>query len=371
MRKAFIGSMAAIVGTIFAQGCVPRPASVSWRLTNQVLIPPTVSQAALTKRILNTGVAADGGPCPATIQKRKGQIRLTVVREDLAKRPPGWLSDWAEGLEAQGCIAPGESAKLEQQVAQAVPMEINAAFRLLYSDDKQTIDVGPAVRFQVMTPIAADSAKPDAPLLEATTTVTGDTVTVDARATADLLGWETSWYAVRPRTNAHGVSIVPLSAERHIGGKTDVSAAPIHNYFQPLANASFYRLFYKGGQTDFTALVIGAATRADLDRRTQTLETGIASCAALSNDLCVEIPRRVGLNPMVAVTVNGAETLVSWGETVGGAIRAAGEPSPGRILPQLSISKPYSSSLAKLQFNPLDAAILNLKLMGGESISWK
>jgi hypothetical protein len=53
------------------------------------------------------------------------------------------------------------------------------------------------------------------------------------------------------------------------------------------------------------------------------------------------------------------------------AIRAGGERDPNAILPALSVKKPYRDRLAPVEFSPTDRAILNMALMGGESIAWK
>ena len=138
-----------------------------------------------------------------------------------------------------------------------------------------------------------------------------------------------------------------------------------------MRGASFYGVFYKGGQTEFTALIVGSATKADFDRRRKQLETATASCETVNNEMCVTVPKRAAINPMVLVTINGAQMYFNWGATVGSAIRAAGEQQPSTVLPRLSISKPYGERLFAIEFNRTDSKILNLILMGGETISWK
>jgi hypothetical protein len=167
------------------------------------------------------------------------------------------------------------------------------------------------------------------------------------------------------------VTVAPLSTERHIKDVTDYPPQPIHNYFESMDAASFYGLFYKGGQTEFTALLVGGLTKADLDRRIKMLESDTASCEILKNELCVTIPKRAAINPMVLVTVNNQEKLLNWGATIGVAISSAGVRQPASVLPQLSVSKLYGERSAPLQFNHSDSAILSLILMGGETISWK
>jgi hypothetical protein len=321
-------------------------------------------------------VKADAGSragCPRDIRPRRKQVVVTLSRDRLRQQPRGWLTTWAEDLEAQGCIAPGEALRLANALAQSMPLEMNAAFQLLYSNDRNVVKLVPGIRLQVMTPIMTEGVDPDAPIIEvSTTTVNGNTVNIDGRFTDNLLGYETASYSVQAKNHASGVSISSVSAERHINGLTERVSMPIRDYFQSLGSASSYGLFYKGGQTEFTALIVGGQNKADLERRENLLETvPAASCETLNNEMCVAIPKRVAINPMVFVTVNGAEMLFSWGTTVGGAIRAAGKVQPDAVLPQLLVFKPYRDRMTAVDFDKTDAAILKLILMGGEAISWK
>ena len=358
-------------------GCVHRVAT-SWRLANNVLVPPGVSRPTVTKQTVK---AEPGAPaaCPPGVRARRKQILVKVTRDRLSKQQPGWLTGWAENLEAQGCIAPGEAVPLAERIAQSLPLEMNAPFHLLYPDDKETgiVEIGPHVRLQVNSPIMVQGAAPDAPIIESSTaTVSGDTVKgisvdIQTRFTANLVGYETAWYSAQSKSHSPGVSIAPVSTERHINGETERVPLPIHDYFQALSSSSFYGLFYKGGETAFTALIVGAATRADLDRRMNQLGTGIASCETLNNEICAAVPKRVAINPMVLVTVNGTEMPLPWGATLGAAIGAGGGRQPRTLLPQLSVFKPYAGRMAPVEFDPADPAILNMILMGGETISWK
>ena len=74
---------------------------------------------------------------------------------------------------------------------------------------------------------------------------------------------------------------------------------------------------------------------------------------------------------MVLVTINGEEKLLNWGATVRSALDAGGLREFNTILPQLSVLKPYGPGKAAVEFNHSDSTILNLILMGGETISWK
>jgi hypothetical protein len=71
----------------------------------------------------------------------------------------------------------------------------------------------------------------------------------------------------------------------------------------------------------------------------------------------------------MAVWVNGAELRVRGG-TVGSAVRAAGEKEAERLLPWLTVQRPYGGKLAPVEFDHASKEILDLPLIGGERISW-
>jgi hypothetical protein len=286
------------------------------------------------------------------------------------RQPPGWLGAWTAEIEEQGCLAPGEGLKLADRISEALPLEPNAAFHLLHTSHNQTgqVDLGARMRLQVASPILRDGD--DRIQEQAETSGNDNSLTVTVKTT-NVIGYETAWYAIEPKASGIGLAITPVSAERHIQGATERRAQPSTNSFPFSEDAAFYRLFYKADQTEFTALVIGARTRAELERRTQLLETGTASCEKLNDELCVEIPKRVAINPFLAVTVKSSEVMVHWGATVRDAIEAAGESKANIVPPQLAVYKLYGGRPARVEFDRDDPAILDLLLAGGEMISWK
>ncbi len=371
-RRAIVFALLACAGC-----AVHKP--VTYRLVNQdagpVLIPPGVAAPDVTPRTFRADIAVGRGPCPNTspgiaMRVRKPHLRLTVTRDRLVQQPPGWLAAWTAELEEQGCIAPGDGMKLAEQIVESIPLDPGAAFHLLHRGEREgQVDIWPQTRLQVVSPIWHEGAAPDAAIIEpAETSGNGKSLTVTMKASANLIGYETAWYAVQPMANRIGFSIVPLSAERHIQGETERRPQPATNYFLFPADAAFYRLFYKADQTRFTALVVAARTRAELDHRTRVLETDTASCQKLKGKLCVEIPKGVAINPFLAVAVNGSEVMVPWGATVGAAIREAGQPEPELVLRHLVVYKLYQSRPVEVEFDHASPAILNLILAGGEHI---
>jgi len=344
---------------------------------NPVLIPPGVAKPDVAQRTFNANVAAGHGQCPSTpglsekpitIQTNGKRIRVAVTRELLLQQPIGWLNEWTADLESQGCIAPGTSPKLAEQIAEALPLDIDQAFHLLHSNQ---IDITAQMRIQVVSPIVREGVAPNSPIVEsAETSGKGNSITVNIKSSANLLGYETAMYAVEPRASGLGLRIVPLYADRHIGAETERRPEPATNYFQLSGDAAFYRVFYEAQQTEYAAIIIAAPTRAELERRTKILATGTASCEKLSNQMCTAVPKQVAINGLTPVTVNGAQTWVTWGTNIGGVMRE-GQQRQTNLLAKLAVYKNYHDKPIKVEFDRANPAILNLTVSGGEVISWK
>jgi hypothetical protein len=379
MTSNRINSATVLFLFVCATGCaIHRQSIQTYRLVpegaNNILVPPGVASVDLDRRTFNTDVAAVRGKCPSSpepiaIEKKRKRTRVTVRREALLKQPAGWLSEWTADLESQGCIAPGAGTKLAEQIVETLPLDMNQALHLLYSNQ---LDITPRMAIQVVSPILREGAAPGGPILESVeTSGNGHSLTATMKSSANLLGYETAAYAVQPKTGGIGISIVPLYADRHIGDQTERRPEPAANYFRFSGNAAFYRVFYEAKQTEYAALVIAAPTRAELETRTKVLEAGAASCEKLNNELCSAVPKEVAINGLVSVTVNGQQTPVSWGTTVGGILRTAGPRDTNSVLPKLAVYKLYGSKPIAVEFDHATPAILSLVVTGGEVISWK
>jgi hypothetical protein len=341
---------------------------------SQILVPPRVAKPDLAQRAFRSDVTAGLGKCPSlpgspAVTMHGHRIQVTVTKEMLLQQPTGWLSEWTAGLESEGCIAPGASPRLAEEVAAALPLDMNQAIRLLYSNQ---LDITPQMRIQVVSPILREGATLDDPILTSVEqSGNGGGITASVKSTANLLGYETAMYTVQPKAGGIGISIAALYADRHIGEATERRPEAAINYFRFPGDAAFYRVFYEAEQTKYAALVIAAPTRAELERRTKILETGAASCEKLKNELCVAVPKQVAINGLVPVTVNGGPVWVTWGSNIGGVIRAAGEANAKLLLPKLAVYKLYDRKLVRVEFDRASPAIFNMVVTGGEVVSWK
>lgn len=341
--------------------------------TSPVLIPPGVRSPSISRRTFLTDVPAGNGTCPQNatgikVRQKNGRIRVTVEREALADRPDGWLNKRAAQLEAERCIAQGTAWRLANDIVNAVALRPNVPFHLLHSDQ---LDVTPQMRIQVISPILQEPGPASAmPADPGEVSQARDGITLTMRAPPNLAGYEVGWYLAQ-QTPDGGLRIIPLSAERHIGGGTEQERRSSFNWFSFPPQPAFYRVFYKAQLTDYTALVIAAPTSAELERESEAIAAGPASCEALERGRCVAIPKGVAINGFLPVTVNRTVIMVPWRATVGEALRQAGERNPSAVLPKMKIYRINEGKPVALMFDHSSSAVLGLTITGGEIISWE
>lgn len=363
-----------------ATGCVHRAGLTDYRLLRldqgQVLLPPQVAASDLAHRTFIAGIPAGKGPCPAEtgpIQIRLSgkRIRVTVDREALIKEPLAWLSDWAIRAESQGCARTGDGERLAHIIVESIPLDSAVASRLLSpAPTRDYVELGAVNRLQVNSPIMREgvpmgAASPEIARIDGV----GNRVVVELKPMPEVIGYETAWYAVEPNEGRPGYHFVPLSADRNIQGSVEHAAGPAANPFQFPPQAAFFRLFYKTDDNGALAIIVCGATREDLDRRMKAVAADFADCQRQSG-MCLALPRQLGVNPFMAVDVNGNEVRVGFGSTVGTALYGAGLKSAATALPTLQVTRLFHGVPRTVQFNRDSQEILNLQLIGGERISF-
>jgi hypothetical protein len=377
--SARIGVLAILVA---GAACVRRPVSHSYRLMAKVLVPPGVEGPDLSRRTFLAAIPPGDGRCPPDggieLQPAGKKLRVMVDRSALlGVREAGWLAAWSIRGEARGCITAGRGEELAELILESVPMDSAAAARLMNAGFLSGYaDLGQWSRLEVHGPLLLEGAALDASLLNAARVgqlrrvapleYSGD---VDADLAPSVIGFETAWYGLERNTGRAGYHFAALSAERNIQGAVERSAAPAVNYLHFPPQAAFFRLIYKTEANDVLAFVIAGATREDLDRRTKVAASDSAECGK-SGGMCLELARRVGVNPFLAVRVNGRDINVRLPASVAAAIREAGVENPDTILPQLRVMKPFHGEPTPVRFDASSREILNLQLSGGEQLSW-
>jgi hypothetical protein len=348
-------------------GCaVKRPMPPTWRITSRVLMPPGVAVEAALPRTIAVSAPGARGPCASNeaiaIVRKGSRVRATLNADALSRQAPGWLARWTADAEAKGCLPPSTGLPFAARVLEAVPLPSRQPYLLMHESVARSgfIELGPAYRLQVLRPILRAGATNPAPMAgEGTVTGTDASLIVTARASDDLIGVEMAWYAVRPSAIAPGYEIVPLSAERRIQGTTEPRPAPEVNLFAG-ARSGYFRLVYKGDQTEG---VLNAPVRAALDA------IDAQSCHTPGAEHCIPVPPLTGVNPYIAVQVNGAEIRVDPGSTLWSVIRAARR-TPQDVMPTLAITKPFAGKQTPVEFDRAKEDVLGLVLLGDEVIRW-
>ena len=241
----------AIPFLLLLAGCAVRqPAPRAWRFADRTLIPPGVTSPDLAERTFKATIAVRPNCLESdalTIERRRSSITVTVHREALLRQPRGWLAEWVDRAESQGCIPRGQGSLLAARILESLPLPAGAALRLMRADGMPNyVELIAGNRLQVISPLvsagARDSSAGAGPMQ---VTGSGSQLQVEMKADPALIGVETAWYDVVPKPDGHGFAIIPASVVLNVQGKAEARDAPTTNYFQFAREIGFYRLFYK------------------------------------------------------------------------------------------------------------------------------
>ena len=351
-----------------------------YRLLNagpaRILVPPGISDPAIAVRTLDFPLA---GPVPSTCRTRdevvrvephREFLRITVHRDPLLAHPAPWLPDRTAALEQQGCIPPGKSAALAEQIVESVPMNPSDAYGLLHPAAATFgyVDLAPGYRLKLVSPILREGAPAGASAL-ATNSVSGNDakLSVTVKSSSDFLGYEISWYTVES-----GSKMTFSTAESHIGNQVTTSRRPRVNHFAFPETAACYRLFYltRVSQADHDIAVLSAPTCAELNRQTPAFASDPDACAKAPPHTCVALPKEIGVTTYLTATANGAPLDVPAGSTIADVLRTAGVKQPTTVLPSLTVRRDYKGTLTAVEFDRAKPDILTLHVMGHEDIRW-
>ena len=339
MKRRYLAAVALV-----ASGCASRGPG-AWRFTGQVLTPPHVARSDAAAAVFSAKRTAARDGCPnedAVRYRRRGSgLRITVDRAALEKKSRAWLADWTGQ-----CFAPAEGAAIAERVLDAVPLNTAARYRLMRASDLHAgyIDLGPYNRLELIRSIGRDATK-----LEITSvTGTDRSLDVGLSGSSEVLGHEILWYDIEPRPG---------------GGARVVALTPAAGEYLPFRkDMGFYRLFLKTDQNDVVAIVAGAATH-------NRLPGDPDGCGKGEGVECITLPKRLGVNPHMAVTVNGKPLVLPPGATVRNAIQAS-RVRVEAVMPTLSITKLFEGRATAVKFDRSSQDILAMTLVGDEVIRW-
>jgi hypothetical protein len=168
------------------------------------------------------------------------------------------------------------------------------------------IDLQPGWMLRVVTPLLRSGRYVPTSIGEQTA---GNTITLSA--SADLLGYETAYYAVKPRGRT-GVRVSFSSAEIMKDGQVTPQPGPVAGLFHLPRRVKYVRLIYlqRASQADHNMAVL-ASNRIDrLLRLTVGVETNPAACKADGSDFCSWIPVGIAVRPEIQKMVRGVKEWV-------------------------------------------------------------
>ncbi len=297
-----------------------------------------------------------------------------MTQNSLRMRPNGWLLGWAGDLEGSGCLPPGQGLAAARLVAQALPSGKGREYALLNSPTRTTgrSDLLPWIKLRVTTPIFREGAPADAKFITDDHGVVEEApgeLSITLKASDDFVGYEFAWYALRPRLDG-GARLELEFSETHIGEETTRTQTS-RQHLEFGGDARYFRILVltRISDSDHDTALLAGSTLAELEERTKAVEGDPARCERMAG--CVSIDTRVALLPFVSVQANGKEVLAQPGATVGDALREAGETDLDAITASLRVSRDYAGRLTPIEAEVGRSELLELTLLGGESISWQ
>ena len=339
-----------VLPLLMLTGCAVRqPVPATWRLAGRTLMPPGVS-SDLPQRTFTAPIharcALSGGDAIAA-QPRRSRMKVTVHPDALVKQTRGWLTTWTEKAESEGCIAPGQARTLAVRIAESVALPSGADLRLLRVDGSpEYVEVGAGNALQVVSPILRPGASPQALEYEIgkVSESPGGLVVDLASSPPDLIGFETAWYDLRPKTAGDGFTIVSSSTTATMNGIVESRNAPAKNYFRFAPEMGYFRLFYKADQTE---VLVAARTRAALPAGTEICDRPVPG-----GPVCLAIPKGVAVNPYLMVDVNGSNVAVGIGSSLRSLLRSM-KMSEDKAPPSLEITRLWGGKRSRAGIRPL------------------
>ncbi len=365
-----------------ALGCAGRRAA-AYRIVgeprNALLAPPGVQDLSVDLRTFTVRPPDRHADCRLeepgiAVVKRRRKYRISIARETLTARPPGWLTRWTDLFSERGCLAPSRSGPLATRIAQSFPLELRHAYSVLFGHpaDSSFMDFLPGRALKVVGPVfrgGAASGRSAVASASDPKAAGGARLSIDVRASEDLIGYEESWYAIRETTDG-GIRVEHERTAFFHDGEAESLDAPLRTGFAFAPQARFMRMIYLtrvAESGDHDVLFLAAPTRRELETRSTAVLDDPRTCSKkTAESWCATGPSELSFNLYVAVERNGTEERIAPGTTLGDFLRMQAPAAGG----DLEILRPYGDRLAKVDFDPSSGAIFSLPLLGGEKIRW-
>lgn len=254
-------------------------------------------------------------------------------------------------IESKGCLRSDEDYRLKQSLTQRLPLPSPLAYELRFGsyDSAGYIDLTSDFRMQITSPLyATNSASPR----------------------RSNVGLETTDYSLIPfKSNDH--------TRIHAAFTIDVFAGkikpPSENHIQFPQSFGYSRLFLRsedsGANSVKRAILLSAPDRIKLAATARVQESASDSCSAVADSKvdCIVFPAEFGVNAKLRVMLNGAETFVNVGATLGTLLTKNWTDG---IPKALRVQRLFQGRLIPIDFAPATSDTRSLVLMPGDQITW-
>jgi hypothetical protein len=301
-----------------------------------------------------------------------------VTREWLGSKTADELAGWAANYDGNGCLPAATAAALPATVVDSLPLDLNRR-RQLKSPPLATrgsLELTSASSLRVVSPVFR-SAGPSTALGQRVARVSEgprNTINVELEANEELAGYEVAWYDVKARDDGSGLTIVPRSAEVHLGDKVEKTLAPRvnHLYLNPDARWLRYFVMTRAAENNYNIVVLTGPTPAELERRSTAFRNDASAwMAAAPTGSYASMTREVGVNPFLRVSIQGSPADIPAGSSLAQAIEhVTGAGTAAKARATLSLRKLHRGKLVPVDWDRKSLEILELAIEGGEEISW-
>ena len=357
-------SLFAVLAAMTLAGCAAH-APRHYVLTPDALTPPAVRQPLRVNGVAQRSCEISSGPLKATarrhnlyLRRAAGEISDATLRDFRAR---------LFRMETDGCLVMGGAQRGAAALADLLALPSSSLYLARYgvAHDSASIDIEPGFFVKVVSPLLRAGSKD----MQLEAKIPEQQGAIHVKASADLEGFETSYYGVEAIGSAVVFRLVLVEHNR--SGKIASAAIPAGFRLEPPAAARNFRMLFlrRRSDSDRNLTMLGAGSRAELDAAQQRMESAADPMAACRDERpawCQPIPRLSAIAPVFRATVNGKSVFVHIHGAVSEAIRAAGlTPQEGAWM----VERPWQGHLLPVVVTARPEALLDLVLLGGERIT--
>lgn len=304
---------------------------------------------------------------------RHGAVKVSIRQQTLKASPPGWLSRWADTLSDRGCLPRDGRGVFVRRILEAFPLGVGDAYRIAYGHPLASgfIDLVAGQKLKIVGPVLRDDSESAELTVESIDPNDGGGLSLRARSSANLAGYEESWYSITVGRNGdlrlkHDHTKFFHDGEITVLEQPDVTAVSFIPHDRYMRMNYLSRVAERG---DHDVLFVSGSTREELETRSAAVSRNPGLCfEADSDEWCQGASNRLAINLFVTVVLNGTTEEAPPGIPLGQFLRRGFGPR-AMIAPRgLEVYRPHRNRLAKVDFDPSSGTIMTLPLLGGERI---